>query len=405
MSKARVLILYIRAGHGHYGIANAIADGLHQRYPGEFECRVEDVFLKSDATFQRMFQEFYSFLSNYFPPVYSFGYYCSAFPPFHDFLLWLIKWRTKKRLQRIVNRVRPDAIVITHPVLQRVAKELKVYSGPPPELFHFIVDIDPLHWYFKYHQYHIIVSTPHLKDYACTHLGFRRERVCMSPPPLRREFYEEYDEAALRGFRKKFGFEEGRQIFLIFGGGNGLPKGENIVYHLLKHRLDADIAIVCGRNDFQRRVVELMVTHFGDERQKVHIFGFVEEIHELMAISDVIISKAGFSSIFEILALKKILIFSQFIWGQEKGNAMYLLRHGIGFYCKRPSRLARKAETLVRDHKLKDEVRANIARLKFANGARETVGFIRSVLDERLNRKEHESDIEPGRDRPETFST
>ncbi len=389
MAKARVLILYIRAGHGHYGIANAIADGLHQYYPDEFECRVEDVFLESDATFQRMFQEFYSFLSNYFPPIYSFGYYCSAFPPFHDFLLWLIKWRTKKRLQGIVNEVRPDAIVITHPVLQRVAKELKVYSGTPPALFHFIVDIEPLHWYFKFREFNIMVSTPRLREYACRHLGFPRERVCASPPPLRREFYEAYDKASLSGFRKKFGFKEGRRIFLIFGGGNGLPKGENIAFHLLKHRLDADVAIVCGRNDFQRRVAERMATHFGDERQKVHIFGFVEEIHELMAISDVIISKAGFSSIFEILSLKKILIFSQFIWGQEKGNAMYLLRHRIGFYCKRPSRLARTAEALLRDQHLQDEVLENIARLKLANGAGETAGFIRRALDARPGRGEH----------------
>jgi UDP-N-acetylglucosamine:LPS N-acetylglucosamine transferase len=393
MQKTNVLILYIKAGHGHYGIANAIADGLASSFPGEFATFVEDVFLESDTTFQGMFQEFYSFLANYFPPVYSFGWYCSSFPPFHDFLLWLIKWRTKKRLQRIVNRVRPDAIVITHPVLQRVAKELTVHGGPRPELFHFIVDIEPLPWYFKYREYNILVSTPHLKEYACRHLGYRRDRVCVSPPPLRREFYEGYDEKAIQAFRKKYGFEDSRQIFLIFGGGNGLPKGEKIVFHLLNQKLDADIAIVCGYNDFQRRVVELMVTHFGDEQQKVHIFGFVEEIHELMAISDVVISKAGFSSIFEILALKKILIFSEFIWGQEKGNAMYLLRHRVGFYIKRPSKLARQAEALVRDRLLQDEVVANIGRLGLKNGTRETVDFIKRVLDARRCAARHPCNV------------
>jgi UDP-N-acetylglucosamine:LPS N-acetylglucosamine transferase len=389
MAKSRVLILYIKAGQGHYGIANAAADALDEYYPNEFDCTVEDVFLESDSTFQQLFQDFYSFMSNYLQPVYSFMYYCSSFPLVHEVLLWLIKWRTKKRLQKIVNRVRPDAIFITHPVLQRVAQELTLRDGVIPELFHFIVDIEPLPWYFKYRQYNILVSTPHLRNYAIRRLGFQVRQVCLSPPPLRREFYVHYDEQQLRAFRKKFGFAEGRRIFLIFGGGNGLPKGEKIAFHLLNHKLNADIAIVCGRNDFQRRVVELMAAHLGDDRQKIHLFGFVEEVHQLMAISDVIISKAGFSSIYEILAMKKILFFSQFIWGQEKGNAMYLIRNRIGIYSRRPSRLARRAEALLRDTAQQNEMLANVARLGIKNGARETAWFIKRTLEARRSHEDH----------------
>jgi UDP-N-acetylglucosamine:LPS N-acetylglucosamine transferase len=116
MAKRKVLVLYIRAGQGHYGISNAIADALMSHFPGQFECRLEDVFLENDTAFQRMFQEFYSILSNYLQPVYSFGFYCSSFPPFHDFLLWMVKWRTRRRMQQLVNTFRPEIIVITHPL-------------------------------------------------------------------------------------------------------------------------------------------------------------------------------------------------------------------------------------------------------------------------------------------------
>ncbi len=264
--------------------------------------------------------------------------------------------------------------------------------GCRPELLHVVVDIEPLPWYFKYHDYNLLVSTPHLRDYAIRKAGYREERVRVSPPPLRREFYASYDEAALAEFRKRYGFNDGRPIVLIFGGGNGLPKGEEIVWHILRHRLDVDIAIVCGRNEFQERVVHLMAAHFGAEERKIHVFGFIERIHELMAISDIVVSKAGFSAIFEILALKKILIFSQFIWGQEKGNAMYIIRNRIGYYIKRPSRLARQVEMLLADRSLERRIRERISGMEIKNGALETVTFIKEICLRRDCRETHDTE-------------
>jgi len=48
--------------------------------------------------------------------------------------------------------------------------------------------------------------------------------------------------------RADLGFASDSRIILIMGGGEGMPKGKKILRKIIKRNLNAEIAIVCGKN-------------------------------------------------------------------------------------------------------------------------------------------------------------
>ena len=62
----------------------------------------------------------------------------------------------------------------------------------------------------------------------------------------------------------------------------------------------------------------------------VKVFGFVNNAQELMAVSDVMITKPGGSSIAELLNMELFPMFISAIPGQEQENVKILAGYGIG---------------------------------------------------------------------------
>jgi processive 1,2-diacylglycerol beta-glucosyltransferase len=64
----------------------------------------------------------------------------------------------------------------------------------------------------------------------------------------------------------------------------------------------------------------------------VKVFAFIHNTEELMAVSDIIITKPGGSTISEIINMELVPIFIAAIPGQETGNAQAMKELGIGVY-------------------------------------------------------------------------
>jgi processive 1,2-diacylglycerol beta-glucosyltransferase len=73
----------------------------------------------------------------------------------------------------------------------------------------------------------------------------------------------------------------------------------------------------------------------------MRVFGFVDTMAELMASSDLIVSKAGGLTVSEALGLGVPLVLYHVIPGQERLNADYVVRHGAGLVASGPSEVAR----------------------------------------------------------------
>ena len=73
----------------------------------------------------------------------------------------------------------------------------------------------------------------------------------------------------------------------------------------------------------------------------MRVFGFIDYMADLMAASDIVVSKAGGLTVSESLARGKPLVLYHIIPGQERMNAEYVARHGAAVIAPRPSDVAR----------------------------------------------------------------
>ena len=111
--------------------------------------------------------------------------------------------------------------------------------------------------------------------------------------------------------------------------------------------------VVTGRNEELRR--ELAAR---DRKHPTHILGFASNMHELMAVSDLVISKPGGLTSSEALAIGKPLFILNPIPGQEAANSDFLLEHGAAAKVNRMEDLPYRIEQLLKSKKLAEMARA-----------------------------------------------
>src|SRR5204863_8967720 len=96
-----------------------------------------------------------------------------------------------------------------------------------------------------------------------------------------------------------------------------------------------------GRNEELRRELAAV-----DRKHPTHVLGFARNMHELMAVADVIISKPGGLTSSEALAIGKPLLILNPIPGQEAANSDFLLEHGAAAKINRVEDLPYRLEQL-----------------------------------------------------------
>src|SRR5205807_9588664 len=111
--------------------------------------------------------------------------------------------------------------------------------------------------------------------------------------------------------------------------------------------------VVTGRNEELRR--ELAAA---DRKHPTHVLGFASNMHELMAVADLIITKPGGLTSSEALAMGKPLFILNPIPGQEAANSDFLLERGAAAKVNRVEDLPFRLEHLLGAKKLKEMARA-----------------------------------------------
>jgi 1,2-diacylglycerol 3-beta-galactosyltransferase len=138
----------------------------------------------------------------------------------------------------------------------------------------------------------------------------------------------------------------------MVGGGEGMGPLEETVLAVDKASLPLMMAVVTGRNQKLKTRLEnagLKTPH--------QIFGFVENMPQLMFAADAIVTKAGPGTISEaFIAGLPIILYSR-MPGQEEGNVLFVVEKEVGVWAPEPQQVV---ETL-RDWLNHPEIIKNMA--------------------------------------------
>jgi processive 1,2-diacylglycerol beta-glucosyltransferase/1,2-diacylglycerol 3-beta-galactosyltransferase len=278
----------------------------------------------------------------------------------------------KPEVEELINTHNPDKIVIYHfflvdPVL-KVLKEM----GLNIPLLTVVTDPYTAHpmWFMHKDQKYILFSKEVLENSA-KKMDISEDNVEVFPYILNEKFRfcDKIDHSEIR---KRFGFSKDKDLVLVIGGGDGIPKGERIVKNLQTLLPDVEYAIVCGRN---RKLYEKL-SEYSIENPNIKVFGYIDFVHELMSISDIVISKCGPATFMEILLSKKIPVISSYIWEQEKGNVNFLVDNKLGIYENSVRRIPKVVSQLLSDKQLYNSFLENIDNADLQNGVSKVSDFI-----------------------------
>jgi processive 1,2-diacylglycerol beta-glucosyltransferase len=103
--------------------------------------------------------------------------------------------------------------------------------------------------------------------------------------------------------------------------------------------------VVCG---YDRRMVDQIRARTAASPHPFTVFEYVDNVEELMAVTDLLITKAGAVTVTEALVQHLPMLIYRPIPGQEEGNTEYLLEHGAALAPRTPAMLHEMLASLAR---------------------------------------------------------
>jgi processive 1,2-diacylglycerol beta-glucosyltransferase/1,2-diacylglycerol 3-beta-galactosyltransferase len=368
------MFLYLKTGGGHLAPAKAVAEQIRSKRKGKVEIQLVDGLADTGIFLKKVVEDGYKNAVNHAMWTYEVLYALHKINIISKSTAAIISFFIKPGLEKQILETRPKKIVVFHFFLIKPIYEIiRKYNLDIPVLT-VVTDPFTAHpiWFFHKDQNYIVFSEL-LRD-TCINNGINPEKVHVFPFALEGKFSEQISESKKLRIRKNLGFKPDSKIVLIIGGGEGMPHGKKILKKLLAGNVDAEIAIVCGKNKKLFRQANKLKEK--KEISNLYIFGFVDFVHSLINISDVVITKCGASTFMEILALGKVPVINNYIWEQEKGNMEFICNGDMGILEKKADSLPAVLKRLLTDHDYYKSIIDNIKDADIRNGVGEVSDYI-----------------------------
>jgi len=371
--KKKYLFVYLKTGGGHLAPARAIFNYLNKHFPDKVEPKLIYGFEKTPRWVQYIVEDGYRMLQYTGKWFFEFLYALNKITLIARISCNLLAPFISKYLEEVILNEKPEKIVIFHffciiPIY-RILKKNKL-SIPVQTVITDPFTPHPM-WFLVRNQNFVVFS----KDLEERVIRIKRGYTVQSFPfILDEKFSQSLSKEEIHSVKKRLDYSPDKKMILILGGGDGIPKGEKILNELLQSKLNAEIAIVCGKNEVLQIAAEKLKKNYNADQLK--IYGYVDFIYELINISDVVITKCGASTIMEILNLKKVPVVNDYIWEQELGNVDYLIEKKLGIYEPQIKNLPNAVKNLLEDEKLYSSYRENISKEKIENGVLKVSNYI-----------------------------
>ena len=172
---------------------------------------------------------------------------------------------------------------------------------------------------------YFFVANDKMKNYLINK-DIPENKIFVSGIPISNRFLKEYNKQEI--FEKYKLSPEKRTILFFAGGEFGLGKSRTaeIFENFVKSDFDIQIIAIAGRNPKMKETFEEIVVK-NNKSNSIRILEFTNEVPELMAISDLVVTKPGGLTTSESLASHLPMLVINPIPGQEEENAEFLAEH------------------------------------------------------------------------------
>lgn len=368
----KLLIVYASYGEGHLQAAKALRDACEEF--GEQQVIMCDLFAESHPWLNEMTRRFYQKSYTHLPYLYGWMYGITK-PMKHNSLFgsWLHSFGRHK-VRQLLLQEKPDAVIYTFPFYAH--QSLKKHSRRIPS-YTVITDFD-LHcrWVHPSIDRYYVATSDLSRELRLQ--GIHPQQIKVSGIPLKKGF-----QAASRApeLYAKYGLQPVKPTVLVMAGAQGvLPHVLEMCDTMLLRAPELQIALVCGHNSgLHSAAVERFQQHPAADR--LQAFGYMNEIHELMALADCLVTKPGGVTLAEAITAELPAFIYRPVPGQEKQNAMYLQSKGAAFVSNDMDYLIEEMLKLVHDPMRLMNMRFHIRKLQPKDSSQSVTTAQTIILD------------------------
>jgi 1,2-diacylglycerol 3-beta-galactosyltransferase len=326
-NRPHILFLFSDTGGGHRSSTEAIIEALRLEYDQRITTQMVDIFLDIAPRPLNYLPKWYPYIVK-MPELWGFSYRISNGSRRARLIVESAYPYVRRSLHKVIRQYPADMIVSLHPLANDPF--LHALGKHRPPFVTVVTDLVTTHalWYETGLDL-CLVPTEAAYQRALL-AGLKIEQVKVTGLPVADRFCQPVgDKNALR---KQLGWPQDRLVVLLVGGGEGMGPIEKTADAIAEANLPITLVIIAGRNvDLKQRL------EAREWPMKTFIYGFVHEMPEFMQAADILVTKAGPSTITEALNAGLPIILYSRLPGQEDGNVDYVISEGVGVWAPKTS--------------------------------------------------------------------
>jgi len=316
----RILLMYISEISGHHSATLAIEKAIKALSPSS-ELLNLNGFNYTNPVTEKVINRLYMTVIKRTPQVWDYLYDNPEVVKKLEAIKKTIHKFNSSKLNKLFSEFKPDIVACTQAFpCGMVADFKKIYNSSIP-LVAVLTDYIPhSYWIYDTVDYYVVPSEE--VGLRLAQKGVPAEKIKPFGIPFDPKFNQPLDRASIFA---KLGLDPGVFTMLIMGGGQGLGPIKTIVKSLEKVKEDLQEIVITGNN---RKLYNSLRKKIKKFDKTILPFGYVNNINELMDISDIIVTKPGGITTAEALSKKLPMLIIKPIPGQEQNNTAFLTAQG-----------------------------------------------------------------------------
>jgi processive 1,2-diacylglycerol beta-glucosyltransferase len=363
----KILVLSASVGAGHMRAAQAVELALREIAP-DAEVRNIDLLTLTNAGFRRVYGKAYLDLVNRAPHVLGYIYDMLDKPrdpdSKRDKMRLVVEKLNLKKFTALMAEEKWDAVVNTHFLPAEIIASLRRDQKLSVPQITVTTDFETHRLWVNQPCEQYTTATSEGSAYL-NHWGVPAAQTRVTGIPIHPVFAKpkSRDECV-----KRQGLVGDRKIVLQLAGGFGVGPIEKLYRGLLSIETPIEVVVVAGKNEQVREELQRVEV---PPRHRAKILGFTDQIDELMAAADLVVSKPGGLTTSEVLARGAAMAIVNPIPGQESRNSDYLLENGAAIKINNVGTLPMKIDALLKDDSRLNTLKANAKRISHPRSAYE----------------------------------
>jgi 1,2-diacylglycerol 3-beta-galactosyltransferase len=371
-NKPHILFLFSDTGGGHRSAAKAIIEALEIYFPGQVTTEMIDFFVEYAPPPFDMAVTTYAQMAHV-PNLWELGYKLSngkyRSKLVQDVLWPYIRTATKKLVEEhpcdVFLSVHP---IINPPILRALGPDHKPYII-------VITDMVSTHAFWYNNSATLTISPTEEAKQRGLAIGMHHDRIEVIGQPIADKF--RHPPAPKKELRAQLGWPQDQLVTLMVGGGEGMGPIKDTVLAVNQAKLNMMLAIITGRNKSLQESLESAKLSM-----PTRVYGFVENIPDLMNAADILLTKAGPGTISEAFVAGLPIILYSRMPGQEEGNVDYVVDKGAGVWAPDPDQVVQTLRYWINHPEERENVAATSKRLARPDASKDIAQRIIQVINQ-----------------------